>query len=68
MGIGNICNDINKGLFDIAIIEINNIKLKQSYSVYINACDELIKLCNKNGDTVIREILIDYICTADFIK
>ncbi len=49
MGKGNIYNDIQKGLYDLAINEINEIKKQSPFLV--NSCDQLIELIGsyKNG-------------------
>jgi hypothetical protein len=50
MGKGNIYNDIHKGLYGLAIVELENIKKKEPH--LINECDSLIdilKLSNING-------------------
>ena len=47
MGKGNIYNDIQKGLYGLAIIEVESIK-KQKPSLE-EECNLLIELLNKNG-------------------
>ncbi len=57
----NIHNDIKKGLYNLAINEIIDIKMKSSDMILKNACDEIINLSNEKGDIPLREILIDYL-------
>jgi hypothetical protein len=70
MGVTNIKNDWKKGLFDLAISEINILKEKynnvEKYSddeikLFNYGCDKLIELSNEEGDNIEREVFLDYL-------
>lgn len=64
MSIGNIYNDIDKGLYDLAICEIKQIKSERSHLAEI--CDKLICLVEsyKNG---VNKYKKDYGALIDLI-
>jgi hypothetical protein len=58
MGKGNIYNDIQKGLYDLAISELNDIKKKEPH--LSNVCDSLIDILEaskKSGKNLEKKIL-----------